>query len=349
MPIPLTSAKILLVGMMHLRGDRSRRRSHEYYNFYLPLQRLAGKVSSFDFMELLLETGQEAMNRRLIDLVESEQPDLTIVIPYTDQILPETIDTLNDSTVTLGYLYAPGWRKNYSLFWSRHFSHVTVPDLQSLRWFRDHDRHNVLCSPFGCNHQYYQKIDLPKKYDISFVGAYSPHRAWYLNRLAKSGMPVKVHGPGWHEGPVTYERMVEIFNQSRINLNLSNSISWDLRYILASLTNLKAAPRMLKRNFGALFKEDAKSSEQVKVRHFEINSCGGFQLSYYVEGLERLYAIGEEIAIFSGPEDLVGKAQYYLRHADERQSIAQAGYSRTRAQHTMDSRLIQLYHDVTKT
>ncbi len=345
---PLSSAKILIVAMIHPYGDRSKGQSYEYYNFYLPLSRLAGEVITFDFMEQLLESGQEAMNHQLIDLVKSGRPDLTIIFPYTDQIFPETIDALNKYTVTLGYLYDTNWRKNYSLHWARHSDYVTTSDVNGVSWFRDHDQHNVFYSPFGCNHEFFKKIDLPRKYDISFIGGYNPLRAWYLNRLAKSGMPVKVHGPGWHEGSVTYEQMVEIFNQSRINLNLSNSISWDLIYILASLRNLKAAPRMTKYNLSSLFKRDAKTGEQLKGRHFEINSCGSFQLSYYVEGLERLYAIGEEIAIFSSPEDLVEKARYYLKHEDEREAIAKAGHRRTLAHHTIDARLTELYQNITK-
>jgi spore maturation protein CgeB len=109
---------------------------------------------------------------------------------------------------------------------------------------------------------------------------------------------------------------------------------------------LKSSLRALRGIIRALSRSDTKVVEQIKGRHFEINACGGFQLSYYVEGLEQFYQIGSEIAIYSNPQDLLEKVSYYLRHDDERQSIGHRGFKRTLKDHTMDQRLREILEHV---
>ena len=133
--------------------------------------------------------------------------------------------------------------------------------------------------------------------------------------------------------------MIQVFNQSKINLNLSNCVSWDLRYLASS-------PRAVRNTLASVLKRDRKTLEQVKGRHFEINACGSFQLSYYVEGLERCYQIGEEIAIYASPGELVEKIRHYLKYQNERETIAQRGYRRTLTEHTMEKRLAAIFEAV---
>ena len=125
--------------------------------------------------------------------------------------------------------------------------------------------------------------------------------------------------------------MVQIFNESKINLNFSNSTSWDIRYLLSS-------PRALLNSL-----RSPKTIEQIKARHFEISSCGAFQLSYYVEGLERQYVIGEEIAIYLDQEDLIQKVKFYLNNDSLREKIAERAYHRSLRQHTFERRFNEVF------
>src|SRR5690606_29180250 len=111
-------------------------------------------------------------------------------------------------------------------------------------------------------------------------GQYHPHRAWYFRQLKKAGIDVNAWGYGWPNGRISFNDMIDVFNHSKINLNMSNCVSWDLRYLLSS-------PNAIKDTLNSLRLADSKTREMVKARHFEINACGGFQLTYYVEGLER--------------------------------------------------------------
>jgi len=165
---------------------------------------------------------------------------------------------------------------------------------------------------------------------------YHPYRAWYPNKVQRAGIDMHVWGFGWNAGRLDRDGMIDVFNQSRINLNLSNCVSWDLRYLASS-------PKAIKDTLTASRRKDPKTREMVKARHFEINACGGFQLSYYVEGLERHYQIGEEIALYGSIEDIVDKVRYYLKHEDEREAIAQRGYERTLRDHSMEKRFVDLF------
>lgn len=317
-------------------------RSYEYHNFLKPLEKLGCVVVPFDFVVELRTHGREKMNQELLAVVQREQPELVIFVPHTDQFVPEVIDEINRHTITLGYFYDDMWRVEYSRFWARHFSFITTSDVNGLRKFQEAGFTNVIYSPFACNPDVYRKKDLPKVYDVTFVGQYHPQREWHINYLRKAGIDIRVWGVGWPAGMLQLDDMVDIFNQSRINLNLSNCISWDIRYLATPFRPLKSTLRAWKQTRAALTRPDMKTVEQVKGRHFEINACGGFQMSYYVEGLERLFAPGDEIALFVSPEDLVEKTRYYLKHADERETIAQRGHERALRDHTMVRRLQEI-------
>jgi spore maturation protein CgeB len=331
--------KILVVSMLHDYGDKARGLSGSQYYFEQPIERVGNQVLSFDFMTEFHELGRERMNQALLELVRREQPDITLVVPYTDQFIPEVIRQIRQHTSTVAYLWDDPWRVSYSRFLAGHFDFVTTSDVNGVRRLREAGYENAVYSPFGCNTHLFQERSLPKLYDVTFVGQYHPYRAWLFGRLREAGVALRVWGHGWPAGHIGLSSMIDVFNQSKISLNMTNCVSWDLRYLSSSL-------RAVKDTLNSLRLRDPKTREMVKARHFEINACGGFQLSYYSEGLERFYRIGEEIAIYASPAELVEKVNYYLKHDAERESIAHCGFERTIAEHTLEHRYRQLFSDL---
>jgi len=322
--------KIIVVTMLYSYGIKERGYSYEYYNFYQPLKEMYDDVHLFDFMTLFKQKGRESMNQELLSLIKEFRPDLTMFSLYTDQFLPEIVDDLRKYTKTLCIFYDDGWRIEFSRFWARHFDWFTTPDSYRVRQYHHLGYNNAIHFPYACNPAIYKKLDLPRKYDVSFVGGAHPYRKWFIRKLEQTGINVYTAGSGWHEGHVTQDEMVRVINQSKINLNLSNSSSWDLRYLLSS-------PRAI---YNTL--RSPKNVEQMKARAVEINGCGGFQLSYYVDELVHCYEIGEEIVVYLDVDDLIRKIKYYLAHDDERESIADRGYQRTVAEHTYRQRFQSL-------
>lgn len=323
--------KILLACMEYDYGDPSRGHSYEYYNFYESLRSLGHEVTLFDYMGEVRALGKTEMNRKLLGIVQEIKPMLTMFSLYTDQFEPEIVRQLCNYTKTLCFFHDDTWRVEYSKFWARNFDFFTTPDIYGERRYAAQGLPNAIHFPFGCNEKLYCKMDVPKRYDVSFVGGWSPYRVWLVQYLRKAGVNVHATGHGWPGGKIEHEEMVQVFNESRLNLNISNSASWDARFLFSS-------PRALVNRI-----RSPKSIEQLKARHFEINGCGAFQLSYYVEGLETYYEIGKEVAIYVDPDDLLAKVRLYLADNELRESIAQAGYRRTLAEHTFAKRFKKVF------
>ncbi len=323
--------KIIVVAMLYAYGVEERGYSYDYYNFYQPLKEMYGDVQMFDFMTLFQQKGKQSMNEMLLSLVKESRPDLVMFSLYTNQFVPEIVDDLRRYTKTLCFFHDDGWRVEFSRFWARHFDWFTTVDSHRVRQYQHLGYNNAIHFPYACNPAIYKKLDLPKKYDVSFVGGAHPYRKWFIKKLKKAGIQVYAAGSGWPAGRLTQDEMVRVINQSKINLNLSNSASWDLRYLMSSHRTLINTLR------------SAKNVEQMKARPFEINGCGGFQLSYYVEGLEHCYEIGQEIVVYLDVDDLIRKVKYYLAHDDEHETIANRGYQRTLAEHTYAQRFQSVF------
>ena len=129
---------------------------------------------------------------------------------------------------------------------------------------------------------------------------------------------------------------------------MSNSVCWDARYLLTLFRPIKTTLRVWRQVLHALTRPDMKVFEMVKGRYYEVCASGGFQLAHYAEGLEQSYVPGEELVIYLSPEDLLEKVKYYLEHEEEREAIANKGYLRTRAEHTMDKRFQDIFSKIMK-
>ena len=327
--------KVLVACLVDDHRDPGKGRSFEYHNLYLPLQQVAAEVVLFDFDRLMRERGREGMNRELAETVRRERPDVSLIVLFKDEFLPETLEEIRRVSRTVAYFFDDDWRRAYFAHWAPRFDFVTTPRRWTFERYQAAGLRNVLYSPFAFNAREYRRVDVPPRYDVSFVGGNHPWRGFVINRLRKAGIDVAVYGPYWPSGMLDQQAMVETFSASKINLNLSNSVQWDARYLLSSWRALRTTLR------------SPKDREQIKARHFEIPGAGGFQLSYYCEDLERHFVIGEEVAVYTGVDDLVDKIRFYLEHGDVRERVARAGYERAQRDHTMQQRLTSLLDAVT--
>lgn len=318
--------KILMVCMQYDYGMEERGLSYEYVNFYQVLTHMGHEVILFDFFKEKKALGKALMNQKLLTLAQEVQPDLAFFSLYQDEIEEHTVLTLRSMTKTLCFFHDDTWRVAFSRFWASKFEFFTTPDVYGEYKYKQLGLMGAIHFPFGCNRRVFKKMPLEKTVDVSFVGAWHPYRAWLVDGLRKAGFGVQTAGFRWENGQLSFDEMVALFNRSKINLNMSNSISYDVKYLLSS-------PRALINSV-----RSPKHIEQLKARHFEISSCGAFQLSYYVEGLERQYAIGDEIGIYVDRNDLIQKVGFYLKHDALREEMAEKAYTRSMNQHCFEQR-----------
>ncbi len=112
-----------------------------------------------------------------------------------------------------------------------------------------------------------------------------------------------------NHGPVDYNNgMPRVFKQSRINLNFT------LRGIQSG----------------------------VPLRVFDIMGSGGFLLSNFQADFLDLFVPGEDFVYYEDRVDLLKKVDYYLKHEDERQWIAQNGHDKITAGHTYRHRVREM-------
>lgn len=119
-----------------------------------------------------------------------------------------------------------------------------------------------------------------------------------------SSMPL-IHNRGFAK---TNTEMPIIFNQSKINLNLT-----------------------------------AKSIRSgLSLRIFDVLGCEGFLITNYQAELPEHFNICEDLEAYTSLDDLISKCEYYLLHDKERKEIAHNGFEKVKKYHTYDIRLTQM-------
>ena len=310
--------KILYVGMKHDYGDEKRPKSYEYIHVLESLISGGYDCEFFDYMEYIKKNGHQALQAKLIELADTITPSLVIFSLYIDQISVETIKKISSKYTTFGLFFDDTWRRDFVVEYGGAMHFFTTTDIFGEAIYKKMGLSaKALYFAYGFNPKYFYPDHSGFKGDIAFVGSWSSTRVWIYKQLIKAGFQVEMYGHGWKNGVLDHSEMLEVFQQSKINLNLSNSVQDSLSYIVSS-------PRALK---GYLM--GAKKGEQLKGRHVEINASGGFQMSFYTDGLAGLYELNKEIEVYQGIEDLKFKLKYYLEHDEEREKVAARGLARS--------------------
>jgi spore maturation protein CgeB len=326
--------KILVVCPRYEYGDEKRDYSYDYRNFFLTLRSLKFQTDIFDFFYEFKLHGKEKMNSNFLEIVNKNY-DLIVFSLHRDEFFVDTLIKAKNKTTTICLFHDDTWRKEYTNFWSKYFTFFTTTDIYREQEKRINKINNIIYFPYGCNEGIYKKIDnIEKIYDVSFVGSWHPHREWIVKKIKESGINVQAFGYGWSNGPLNHNEMIKVFNQTKINLNLSNTISWDIRYLFSNYRSILNSFR------------SKKNREQLKGRVFEINGCGAFQISHYIDGIETFYDIRKEIEVFVTLEDLLDKIKFYLSNENLLNEIASNGYQKTISKHLYSKRFDDMFNKI---
>jgi spore maturation protein CgeB len=347
--------KIIYVAKKYNYGKLEGNFSYAHYNFYETLRRMDGgknKIIYFPIGEIIKKEGKEKKNKELLEIVEKEQPDLVFfVINLIDSTAfkKEVIKEISKKTITLNWFTDDHWQfDKFSKHWAHCFRWIATTDSQAPAKYQKIGYKNVIRTQWACNHYFYKPYNLPKIYDVTFIGHPHSNRRKIINEIKKAGIDIKCWGGCWPAGRVSYEEMIRIFSQSKINLNFSRS-SVNFSKLIPSiffqrkyddsigvvnprywLDNLKSAINTITRT-------------QLKGRIFEILGCRGFLLTDYADDSENYYQDKKEIVYYTNTPDLIEKIKYYLKTDKERERIAEAGYQRTIREHTFENRFNEIF------
>lgn len=357
--------KIAYVALKYDYGKKERGFSFEHNNFYDALVKMddgAHQILYFPFDEVMQDVGREEMNKRLVSMITKERPDFTFFCIFTDEIDKEILKTIKDSkaTVTFNWFTDDHWRfDNFGKYYCWCFDFVGTTDSQAPAKYEKIGYKNVIKTQWACNHRMYKPtgVDAAKignrmpneyKYDVTFVGQPHGDRKEVVAKMQAAGLNVQCWGGGWPNGRISQEGMLEVFSNSKVNLNLTKSSDMISLKALAKVFFYRRndhsyrlySPGMWVDNLRSLIN---KNREQIKGRNFEVPGTGGFLLTGDADNLSDYYADGKEIAIFHGIDELIAKAKYYVEHDEERERIAKAGYDRTLREHTYEHRFREIF------
>lgn len=342
------SVRVLFVGMRWDYKQPSRGDSFEYTNFWQALDRFAGiEADLFPFDEIEASLGREGMNRALLRRVGDTSPDLVFFFMFTDEFDPAVVDSITSRTTTVNWFADDQWRfEIYSRGWAPHLTWVATTDEVAARKYERAGFSNVIRTQWGCNHHSYRPLVLERDLDVTFVGQPHGNRRATIQALRDEGLRVDPWGYGWEHGRLTQEGMIEVFNRSKVNLNLSNASRETSPRQIARLI-VRRRGRLLVPAFGSIRSNirefRAKRRDQIKGRNFEIPGCRTFLVTTRVPGLEEYFRLEEEVVTFENQSELIDKVRHYLDHADEREKIAEAGYQRILRDHTYEKRFTDMF------
>jgi len=119
--------------------------------------------------------------------------------------------------------------------------------------------------------------------------------------------------------PVTDSMMVDIINQSKINLGFLEVYSGN---------NLQLV------------------KQHVHLREFEIPMCGGLYFTNYSDELSEFYDPGKEIITFMDEHELQDKISFFLSHESIANQVRESAYKRAISCHTSQNRYKQLFNQL---
>jgi glycosyltransferase involved in cell wall biosynthesis len=300
----------------------------ERHNIPPELSKL-GEVTCFflDEQGMPLDLGWEAVRRDVdlrlpsyINKLHQEKPiDMMLSYLSGSQISPHTIRQINTLGIPTFSFHWDDRRSfkglKYGKQWSGPFAVCKAYDLnltnspKSLIKYRAEEA-NALFWPEGANPDFFRPLDIPFEYDVTFCGQRYGQRPLLVDYLRRHGIRVDCFGREWEHGYQSDEALVQIFNQSRINLG-----------------------------FGYV----NESTEQcLKGRDFEIPACGAVYLTSYNRDLERVYRLGEEIETYVDYDSCTQKIKALLDQPERCERMRYAARQAVLTRHTWSQRVYQL-------
>jgi spore maturation protein CgeB len=235
------------------------------------------------------------------------------------------------------------------------FHYCLVPEKFRLADYQRVGANAIYCQE-AANPQIYRPHNVPREFEVTFVGQRYGNRPELLGRLVQAGVDTRAWGPHWNEanlhnrigrsfvkrlecwvkrrpyapvisipreccgGPLSDDELIRMYSRSRISLGFSAVAHFP--------------------------KDGSPPIKQVRLRDFEATMSGAFYLVEQFDELAEFFEPDLEIVFFRDADELIDKAKYFLRHESHRERIRQAGLQRARQEHTWHHRFKSVFEKI---
>jgi spore maturation protein CgeB len=311
------------------------------------------KVDVFDFTKRLFRSKGVTLKNRILDRVlassvrrkinldlraeiNTNTPDVFIVskgVHVSAEVLKEVIskniltinwnpddyfNPLNSSASLLECFRHYDVIINARTHLNEEYKSKGAKNIEFIEWYYDPKIHQ----PVDKNFSYEES----SKYDVAYIGAWSPFREKLLSNLY--GYDVNIWGGGWHKASKSFCKEFNVFK------SIADSSQY-AKIIASAKINLNIMNR------------DNRDYTNLKI--FEIPACGGFLLTNRNELTNQYFEEGIEISCYEGPEELRCRVEEYLIDEKKRKTISKNGYKRLiRDGHSIGDRVKDLMKIVKK-
>lgn len=332
--------KILYAARKYNKGVNPPEFSIEHINFYLPLNNIEGIDVVYYPLEKIDEIGGHNVSLEIKNLAEQENPDILMVVSFNHDLDKKIFQEIRNKCVKIVGIFFDENTDLYlrSLGWAPYLDWLVVFYPPAYGEYKKRG-FNVIGIDWFVNTDIHRPIDgIIRGKDISFIGSAKKERQKIIKYLSGQGLNIETWGNGWPNGGVSLEKMVQIFNQSKINLNLGLGKSfwrWQTipRIFFSPTDNRKGFKLDLmhtSNNFKTLLN---RFHPQSHARPFEVMACKTFLLTNK-SPLFNNYQDGVDIAYFKNINDLAFKIKYYLKHPEKREEIAERSHQNILANHS---------------
>lgn len=293
------------------------------------LKKLFKEVTIFSPRDIYFKYGKKAMNQQFLNLVKRKKPDYILFSLSYDEFYIETlpkIKIISPETKIINFFGDDSWRfDDYTRYYALFFDYIWTTE-NNFSFYKKDGINNVY-SMCGVNEQFFKPLNIPKKYDVTFIGMPIRDRAEYIRYLMDNGIKVKLFGLGWENFPefkeiyggfLNSENYTKVINQSKINLNFSKS-----------------------------FLNEENKNFQLKGRIVEIFACKGFLLTENFSSPQSYFKDKSKIT-FNTKEELLKKIRYFLINEKEREAIALKLYNETTNKYTWKSLFKDFFKKIEK-
>jgi spore maturation protein CgeB len=278
------------------------------------------------------------LNDRLVRAARDMRPDI-VWLDKQELIEPEALEDVKRTGARLVYYtpdpyFAVAWKQTRLTRASMPLFDVFVT-AKSYE-IEDYGRFNgqVIYMPLGyCDevHRPISGVSQEEMIDVSFVGGWEPRREKIMEALAARSHAVYIWGYGWDhliDGRWTVRRRLRLKRltpEGRPHIRKSERLA---SRIYPGEVYDDAYSRALTQSAISLGLLRTICPDQHTTRTFEIPACGSMLLADRTEEHQAFFHEGKEADFFSSMDELLDKADFYVRHPSTRSAIARAGQER---------------------